>query len=98
MPNRTVRPETASDCMGSHFRVFADMYRPDQVLPSRVNSKVHSVATNEPDQVPATSAAALPFAATEDAGAANVEQTARHAIVATVTLDRLNIQILPMHS
>jgi hypothetical protein len=40
----------------------------------------------------------LPLAATEEAGAANVEQTARHAIDATVTLDRLNIQILPMHS
>jgi hypothetical protein len=92
--NRTVAAETASDRMGCHFLSLADMYRPDQAPPSRLNSKVHSVCANVPAHVPATSVATLPCAATEDAGPANVEQTARHAIVANTKLDRVNIQIL----
>jgi hypothetical protein len=42
--------------------------------------------------VPATSRATLPGAATEDAGAASVMQTARHDIVAEAKLDRVNIE------
>jgi hypothetical protein len=78
--------------MGCHFLSLADMYCPDQVFPSRLNSKVHSVCTKDPVQVPATSRATLPGAATEDAGAASVMQTARHDIVAEAKLDRLNIE------